>query len=98
VDGSEEWLDAILDRFDEPGAARPTTERIRAIWRVCKQHLRDASDIGGPYECEQCGERFMTPRNYTTARYCSGKCREKAYRQRRAAERDAELTETKETT
>lgn len=86
VDGNEETLDTVLDLFDRPDAARPTTERIRRIYRLYKQHMRDVSDFGGPYECETCGEKFTPPQNYVTAVYCSNACRQKAYRARRKLE------------
>jgi hypothetical protein len=44
-----------------------------------------AEALAAPRRCEACGREFIGGQLH--ARYCSGKCRQKAYRKRLAASR-----------
>jgi hypothetical protein len=83
--GDEELLGELLDAAESYYGtyAHLTTELLRGIYRNLLQVLRDRGAMGGPVDCETCGERCHP--TSLAARYCSNACRQKAYRQRCAA-------------
>jgi hypothetical protein len=81
----------LLERFHE--CAHENGEKLSRRWiRHMKRALvawsRDQQKVWfAPRECESCGERFYPERVHAYyPRYCSPKCRQKAYRARKREE------------
>lgn len=96
--GGREMLDLIRELYDaltaEHGAenVKPlSTRTIRLLRRMAINWMREhEADYFEPIECPACGERFhpTAPRTTNGPRYCSGACRQKAYRRRRALDKE----------
>jgi hypothetical protein len=61
--------------------------RHRFEIRTARETRQQRRDARGPHRCARCGEVFEPTRG--DARFCSSACRQRAYRQRRAALRIA---------
>jgi hypothetical protein len=84
------WLQYRREPVECPGGCGALVswwgwERVAACSRRCTDRVQLASRRvrHDERECEQCGETFTATRR--DARYCSGACRQRAYRARRSS-------------
>lgn len=82
-----DWHERMCQVYGAENIKPLSTRMVRTGRKFIMRWMRNNQvDYFEPVDCEVCGERFhpQAVTAATTARYCSSKCRQKAYRQRKA--------------